>query len=276
VPLERGRSLLLVGLFFLAACRQEASPEAASGVAASPPRPFVAFSQPSIVIDRVGATVAVPAAVGSTLSPLTLSSEDPSVVEITPTGGLHALKPGRTLVRAAGNPENVLQVEIAELTELVFVPAAMTLQPRGRGQLALFDKARGRVLDPSQAQWFTTAPDVATAIEGNIQSGDAIGVTTITATYAGQVIRARVEVVRAASGTVAIRPAKPPLQVGQAVTFEALQAGLAVPASWSTTQLLPVLHQSGPTTFVGQQPGKAQVCANAVSQRTCTEVTVTR
>jgi hypothetical protein len=56
VPLERGRSILLVGLFCLAARRQESSPEAASGLAAAPPRPFVALSQPSIVIGRVGAT----------------------------------------------------------------------------------------------------------------------------------------------------------------------------------------------------------------------------
>lgn len=196
MPLERGRSLLLVGLFCLTACRQESLPEAASGQSAQPPRPFVAFSQPSIVVERVGATVAVPAAVGSTLSQETLASDDPSVVEVTPSGALHALKAGRSTIRSVGDPGQALEVVVRGARELVLIPNPLKLPPRGEGELALLDRTGGGLEDPGTAEWFSSSPEVASVIQGRVTAGVAPGVATITARLGDRIVQATVAVKR--------------------------------------------------------------------------------
>jgi hypothetical protein len=196
VPLERGRAVLLVGVLLLAGCRQEGAAEAGPGQPAAPPRAFVVFSEPSLVIDRVGATEAVPAAVGSTLSPQTLSSDDPSVVEVTASGSLHALKAGRTTVRSLASPGQSLDVEVRTTRDLVLVPNPLTLPPRGEGELALFDRTGGGLEDPARVRWFSSSPDVASVIDGRVKAGAGTGAATITAEVAGRAIQARVTVTR--------------------------------------------------------------------------------
>jgi hypothetical protein len=191
----------LVGILLLAGCRQEGATEAVPGQPASPPRPFVVFSEPSLVIERVGATEAVPAAVGSTLSQQTLSCDDPAVVEVTPSGALHALKAGRTTVRSLASPGQSLDVEVRATRDLVLVPNPLTLQPRGEGELALFDRTGGGLEDPARVRWFSSSPDVASVIDGRVKAGAATGVATITAEVAGRAIQARVTISRAPSTT---------------------------------------------------------------------------
>jgi hypothetical protein len=86
--------------------------------------PFVVFMEGSVVIDRVGATVRVPAAVGSTVSSQTISSSDSSVVEVTSTGELRARSRGRATIRATGNPAQVLEVEVRDAAAAELHPAA--------------------------------------------------------------------------------------------------------------------------------------------------------
>ena len=76
--------------------------------------PFVVFVEPKLVIEGVGATASVPAAVGSTVSARTLTSSDPRVVEVTAEGALRARSAGTTTVRATRNPAQVLVVEVRE------------------------------------------------------------------------------------------------------------------------------------------------------------------
>lgn len=76
--------------------------------------PFVVFVEPKLVIEGVGATTSVPAAVGSTVSAQTLTSSDPRVVEVTSGGELRARSAGRATVRATGNASQVLEVEVRE------------------------------------------------------------------------------------------------------------------------------------------------------------------
>jgi hypothetical protein len=157
----------------------------------------VVFTLSSLAIAREGATVEVPAAVGSTLSPDTLSSDDPSVVMVTPAGGLHGLKAGRTTIRSVANPGQVLEVEVLGDRELVLIPNPLTLQPSGEGELALLDKRRGGLDDPGVPQWYSSAPDVATVFGGRVKAGALQGSSTITAVIGGRAIQATVVVKRA-------------------------------------------------------------------------------
>ncbi len=106
--------LLLVGMA-VTACGNPQPPVAGTPSTASADEvPFVVFVEPKLVIEGVGATASVPAAVGSTVSARTLTSSDPRVVEVTAEGALRARSAGRATIRATGNPAQALEVEVRE------------------------------------------------------------------------------------------------------------------------------------------------------------------
>lgn len=76
--------------------------------------PFVVFVEARLVIQGVGSTERVPAAVGSTISAQTMTSSDTRVVEVTTEGSLRARSTGRASIRATGNPAQLLEVEVIE------------------------------------------------------------------------------------------------------------------------------------------------------------------
>lgn len=108
-----GKAWLLLIALAATACGNPQPPQQGTPSTASADEvPFVVFVEPRLVMDGVGATASVPAAVGSTVSSRTLTSSDPRVVEVMADGGLRARSPGRATVRATSNPAQVLEVEV--------------------------------------------------------------------------------------------------------------------------------------------------------------------
>jgi hypothetical protein len=224
----------------------------------------VAFVQPRLVIDRLGATVAAPVAVGSTVSPLTIASDSPGVVEITPDGHLHALRDGHAEIRSIGHPTQRLQVDVRSVAGLAVWPDVVPLESGDEVQLDLREPgARGR-LDATQAEWATSAPDVALVIAGRVEAKGKEGSAVVTARYGGRVASARVVVAERRGRTLAIRPQAPSLRVGEIVTFEAPDATGAPRWSAGATS---ILTQSGSATFVAAAAGKTTVCAEVGARR---------
>lgn len=172
-PSTCGRWLAVVVV--LGACDQEQKPPpGAPSTASADEVPFVVFLEPSVVIDRVGATARVPAAVGSTVSPGTMKSSDPSVVEVTAEGGLRARSVGRATIRAVGNPAQALEVEVRESSTAEPRAASPTpspetdAQPHGRlslnpssadlrlGQVVIFEATAGG--QGAQPKWSLDGP----------------------------------------------------------------------------------------------------------------------
>jgi hypothetical protein len=74
--------------------------------------PFVVFVESKLLMEGVGATASVPAAVGSTVSAQALISSDPRVVEVMADGRLLARGPGRVTIRATRTPGQQIEVEV--------------------------------------------------------------------------------------------------------------------------------------------------------------------
>jgi hypothetical protein len=157
----------------LGGCGNQPPPSPGSPATASADEvPFVVFREGTLVIDGVGATVRVPAAVGSTVSPQTILSSDSSVVEVTAAGELRARSPGRASIRATGNPAQVLEVEVRDARAANLRPVApspatapepsgpLSLLPASAdlrlGQVLLFEVAVGG--QKAQPQWRFDGP----------------------------------------------------------------------------------------------------------------------
>jgi hypothetical protein len=92
--------------------RPQPPPPGTPSTASADEVPFVVFVVPTLVLERVGATSRVPAAVGSTVTRETLRSSDPGVVEVTEAGELLARSVGKATIHAIRNPSQVLEVEV--------------------------------------------------------------------------------------------------------------------------------------------------------------------
>lgn len=268
--------LLLSAVLLLAACgdAKEAS-SSGPGTAAPDPRPFVLFTDARIVIGRVGATVAPPTAVGSTVDASTVTIADPSVVAISPDGRLLALREGTTTVIASADPRQALVVEVVDTVAVSIVPERLKLRPGATGELLLFDKRRGARLEPSSARWSTSSPDVAVVIEGRVQAGDTPGLATVTAWLEGRELRATVEVTPKSGQAFGVRPSNPRIRVGEVVTLDLSPLPSPSTVRWMVQEGGALLHQSGPATFVGMRAGRARVCASA-STTACTFITIVK
>jgi hypothetical protein len=154
-------------MVLLACGKEQTTSPGAHSTASADEVPFVMFTERSVVIERLGTTIPAPAAVGSTVSPRTLSSSDPSVVEVTPAGELRARALGRATIRATGNPAQALEVEVREQAvepprkALVEAPRGpLTLRPPSAdlrvGQVVVFEAEVGghRV----QPDWHLVGP----------------------------------------------------------------------------------------------------------------------
>jgi hypothetical protein len=102
----RAALLAAVGLLAasLGACGDRPPPEAGgeaaakvAGATSAPAEAFVVFTSSSLTIDRLEVPVPVPATVGSTPSPLTLSSDAPEVVSVDASGALVGHNPSGRL-----------------------------------------------------------------------------------------------------------------------------------------------------------------------------------
>jgi hypothetical protein len=275
---QHARRWWLVGLgLALTSCDRE-PPGSAAAIAqaeAVAQAPFVVFTVPSITIDRVGATVPVPAIVGSTISPETIESSAPEVVTVTAAGGLHAVGEGRAVLRARDGSGQRLEVEVRAVGQVRVVPDAIELAPGDEVQLGLLVGEESSSMDARKALWSSNAPGSAIVIEGRVQAGSKPGTATISAEVAGQVARATVLVGLPRAVRVTITPARPIIKVGEVVTFGATGSIPLQVERWTAGEAR-LLHQTGPATFVGIAPGQTSVCGEVNGPTICTEVTVHR
>jgi len=198
---------------------REAAGEAAAPPTASPAAPsgaFVVFTAPALTIDRLDVPVPVPATVGSTPSPQTLSSDAPDVVSLDAAGALVGHRSGRATVRTPDG-RGVLEVEVRPVSALAVVPARLTLRTGGRGRLCVVAGGSGEEVPAEAVQWASDAPDVALVNAGAVEAGARPGLSNVLVTYGGQSARAVVAVeperparaaARPGAGAEARRPAK--------------------------------------------------------------------
>jgi hypothetical protein len=233
----------------------------------------VVFAQSRLVIDRLGAEVAAPVTVGSTPSPVTMASDSPDVVEVTPGGRLLARREGRAQIRAAGDPAQKLEVDVRPVAGLAISPDVVPLEPGDEVQLELREPGTRNRLDPAAAEWATTAPDVALVIAGRVETKGREGTAVVTARYGGRIASAKVVVSQRRGRGLTVCPQAPTLRIGEIVTFAAPEAAGA--QRWNASAGS-ILFQSGAATFVAQAAGKTSVCVEAGTRRGCTGVTVRR
>ena len=245
----------------------------AEGAAQPTDRPFVVFSTRSLTIDRVGTTVAVPAIVGSTVSPAMLESTAPDVVVVTEAGNLWAVGEGHATLRVRDHSGQRIEVEVRSVESLAIIPEILELAPGDEVQLALVSGDRAIPLDARRASWASSAPPTAIAIEGRIQAGATPGLSIITAEVGGLAARASVFVKASQPLKISVQPDKPNVRVGEIVTFGLSPLGQAQMDRWSA-KAAGILHQTGPSSFVGLAAGKTAVCAETTAKTACTVVTV--
>jgi hypothetical protein len=274
----RNRQLAVLALGLALSCGRE--PPGVERQASQPPppapsldKPFVVFSRPSIVIDRLEVPVPSPVTVGSQPSPETLTSDAPGIVSVDPSGSLVAHRNGEATVRASRGAGAALAVEVRAVSVLAIQPAEMLLRPAEEKRLKLFSGGGGEEVPSGAAVWSTDDPRVAVVIGGIVTAGDRPGTATITASYGGQASRAIVIVARDSGPAFAIRPESPRLRVGDVVTFDALSSQGPVRPRWDARPPR-ILAQSGPSTFSAKAAGKSVVCATAGGRSVCTTVAV--
>ena len=263
----------LVALSLLAACDSRTRQDSTPTPEPAPDR-FVVFSQPALVIDRLGVPVSPPVTVGSTPAPDTLASDSPDVVSVETSGALVAHRNGDATVRAQRGGET-LRVEVRAASQVTLVPAEIDLRPGDEVQLALVPAGGAEPVAADAVQWYTDAPSVAMVRAGRVEAGTEPGVATITAVYGSLSTKARVTVSVSRGPAIAVEPARPVLRVGGAVTFSARAGAGPVDVRWSVKPGT-VLKQSGQATFVARAPGSAEVCASSRLRSSCTRVTVRR
>ncbi len=265
---------LLVALALLSCSRSrdEGSPEMA---AEGPVRtPFVLFSAESLVIDRLGAPVPVPVAVGSTPSPQTIASDAPDVVSVGPDGSLLGHRNGRATLTARGGLGSVLVVQVLAASTVAISPRELELRAFDHAQLRLFAEDGGEEIPGAAAQWFSDAPGVTLVKAGRVEAF-APGRAVVTAVYGGVSAKAMVHVKGGKGPTLAISPERPALRVGEIITFDVRsERGRAHAALKGSAP--EILQQSGPATFVAKASGRAVVCASAGGREACTPVVVRR
>lgn len=154
-------------------------------------KPFVAFKEPSVSIDRLELPVAAAVAPGSSPSPATMVSDTPDVVSIQADGTLVAHRNGRATIRALQGG--------GSLTVEVIAASGMRAEPRtlrvGPGTAALPVLMSGDATVPAgAASWFSNAPDVAMVEDGRIRAGPSKGTATLTAVYGGERVQVTVDV----------------------------------------------------------------------------------
>ncbi len=171
-----------------------------------------------------------------------------------------------------GQPAAVAAVTVA--------PTACALLPAGSCTLsATTTDAAGRALAGRTVSWATSAPPVATVVNG-VVTAVAPGTATISATSEGQVGTATITVTPVPVASVTVTPATCPLQVGGSCTLAATPrdaAGAPLtgrPVSWSSaTPAVATVSAAGVVTAIGV--GTAIVTASADGKTATATVTVT-
>lgn len=237
-------------------------------------RPYVVFSERTLVITRLGVPVRPPVSVGSRPSPATLSSEDSSVVEIAQTGELVARGNGRTKIVTLNGEGSVLAVEVKAVDAITLRADALELAPGGSAHLTLADANSGDELPGSSAAWTSSSPERASVLDGVVRAGVASGPVRVTVRYGD--VQANVDlVVRPSAASLSVAPAQMRLRVGEVRSFRAYTADGPAVARW-TSRDGRVLASIGEGLFQARSTGQTVVCASAYERNACAGVEVTR
>lgn len=272
---------LLAFYILTAACGEtrDPSPRAARPGDNAPPagtspmdRPHVVFTERSLVIDRLGVPVTPPVSTSSRPSPSTLESEDPSTITISPSGGLVALRAGRTRVRTLHGENSTLEVEVAVPTRIRVEPERHRVRPGGSVSLKLVDAETGETLPASAATWRSESPELVVVRGGVAYASDRIGTVRLTAEFAGAEALAEVEVASAAGLRVVPQQAR--LRRGDVALFRAFLASEEARGTWATSNAR-VLASVGGGFFQAKATGRTTACVVAAGERFCAPVEVT-
>jgi len=155
-------------------------------------KPFVAFRQPSLVIDRLETPMPAPVTVGSQPSPVTMESDAPEVVSVDATGALVAHRAGSAKVRPIGTGGAALSVEVRPVSVIAIVPPRISIAPGGETRVRLVAGGSGEAVPAKSVQWLTTDPGIAFVDGGTLRAGKRIGKARIVARYGGQEASAEV------------------------------------------------------------------------------------
>src|SRR5438128_7299666 len=131
-----------------------------------PSRSFVAFRQPSMVIDRLETPSRPPYAIGSRPVDALPRSSDPGIVEVDPDGNLIAHRNGEVLVRGGG--EAILRVVVQAAKVLEVVPHHLELVLGEKRDVQVL--ADGAALSPQAFRWQTSDPNIAAAFGSTVQA----------------------------------------------------------------------------------------------------------
>jgi uncharacterized protein YjdB len=234
--------------------------------------PFVVFSQPSIVIDRLEVPVRAPVAVGSTASTTTMQTNDATVVTGTPSGELLAHRNGHARIRAARGEGSALEVEVRALRSLLVEPPTLVLVPGGEARITVLGD--GTELSQDEVRWTISDPSAVSIRGGLVRAAATPGMHTITARNGALYATVHVSVEAPTNWSVSVRPARLRMKKGQVSTFQAFLPSGSVSARWESSRpgILAVLD-GGLVQAVAV--GDAKVCAVSAGRKGCSEVEVT-
>jgi hypothetical protein len=184
-------------------------------------RPFVVFSQPSLVIDKLGEPYRAPVSGGSSPSPATIRSDDPSVVEVRQDGAIVGTRNGRTTLRTLSGEDSTLEIEVRAVGEITIEPLRLEIEPGGSAPLAAVDVATGARLDRGATIWISDDPAVVSVRGGTAFAGAGPGAAHITARYGAAMATALVSVRARAAATLAVAPTVVRLRTGEVRAFQA-------------------------------------------------------
>jgi hypothetical protein len=236
-------------------------------------RPFVAFSRPELLIDRLETPVAAPVTAGSRLTHSALVSHDPAIVSIDPTGELVAHRNGKATVTSKDSPLPLL-VTVMTGDHLTLRPAAVSLNLGEHMRLRAF-------LDESEvpatlARWGTGAPAIAEVDRGVLHAVGG-GRTRVTVEFAGRLASADITVDTSRVPPFTVRPERPSRRVGEIIAFEALSSRgpLDGMAAWNSQDERVVEPVRG-NVFRARAVGESRVCGVIGQRASCTTVRVRR
>jgi hypothetical protein len=286
-PFARPVALLLVGLAALHVSGCEAGPggpdpshprdawpaNAPPAGAARVDRPFVVFNRHSLAITRLGVPVAAPVSVGSSPSPATIRSDDPSIVRVEASGALVGVASGVTRVRSSDAQGQSLEVAVRAAPAVAIWPDHLELEAGRSGRLRLVDAATGEELPPSGGEWSSSSPGVASVREGFVQASQEPGRAFVQVHYGDAVAHAMVTVSREGSNGLAVYPPGGRLRAGELRYFQASSRDGPVAARWQSGNAA-VLAVVGEGLFQALRPGRATACAVAQGTKACTTVEV--
>jgi hypothetical protein len=226
-----------------------------------------------MVLTRVGVPVAAPVSIGSAPSPLTMASEDSSIVSVDSAGRLVGKRNGRTRVNTLHGEGSSLTVEVRVVRKLVLDPPHLELTPGTIAEVVSVDGETGERLDPDHVEWGVTSSARLSVERGQLRAL-APGRAAAWARYGEATAMCDVVLREPGTRSLTVSPPRATLRVGEVVAFQAFGRDGPREVSWITTDRT-VLSQVRKGLFRAAVAGRARVCVSAEPSN-CSQIEVTR